>query len=83
MATRSSSSLRNERLQALFRSVTTPRRTAISGVQLRRAVECCDQTEEHHSWFTKPDVTGDLEHPMASGVRSDLDSDLVLIEEVD
>jgi hypothetical protein len=45
--------------------------------------EFCDQTEARHRWFTKPDVTGDLEHPMASGVRNDLDSDLVPIEEVD
>jgi hypothetical protein len=61
----------------------TPRRIATNPGPRTHVVVCCDQREARHRWFTKPDVTGDLEHPMASGVRNDLDSDLVPIEEVD
>ena len=67
----------------MFPLLPTLRRIATSPGPQTHEVECRDQTEARHRWFTKPDVTGDLEHPMASGVRNDLDSDLVPIEEVD
>jgi hypothetical protein len=44
---------------------------------------CCDQTAARHYWLVKPDVTGALRGtPVTLGGRSDLDGDLVLLEEV-
>jgi len=58
-------------------------RTATSPDQRTHAVGLHDQREARHCWFVKPTVTGALRGtPVTSGGRSDLDGDLVLLEEV-
>ena len=67
----------------MFPLLPTPRRIATSPDQQTRAVGLHDQTAERHCWFVKPTVTGALRGtPVTSGGRSDLDGDLVLLEEV-